>query len=101
MFNDTCDLNNPCCSKLSCIKSDPTQLSGRCYNTNNPDTRTTSNRLHIHPTLPTILIVFHSTECVHTVTPVVGILIVIMAIHHRRMAGVIIEISLNSKIKEK
>ncbi|KAF0756021.1 Uncharacterized protein FWK35_00014710 [Aphis craccivora] len=45
MFNDTCDLNNPCCSNLSCVKSDPTQLSGRCYNTNKPDTQTTSNRL--------------------------------------------------------
>jgi len=38
-FDDTCDLNKPCCSNLSCVKSDPTWALGRCYNTNNHDTQ--------------------------------------------------------------
>lgn len=33
-FDETCDVNKPCCSNLHCVKSDPTWSLGRCYNTN-------------------------------------------------------------------
>lgn len=38
MINDTCNLNKPLSFNLSCVKSDPTQLSGRYYNVDKPET---------------------------------------------------------------
>lgn len=62
MFNDTCDLNNPCYSNLSCVKSDPTLLSGQCYNTNKPDTQHSNTTDNIN-CIPFDGVCSHSDTC--------------------------------------